>query len=118
MNEQNYHCSITTNISAREAVENINHVSEWWTKNFEGNSEKLNDIFTVHFGETFATFQVIEVVPNKKIVWQVIDCYLDWLKDKKRVERHQNKLGSFNQKQFNTDQFYTHWFSSGIRMLQ
>jgi len=36
----------------------------------------------VRFGETFVTFKVTESVPNEKIVWQVTDCYLPWLKDK------------------------------------
>jgi hypothetical protein len=83
MNQQDYHYSITANITAKEAFENISHVPEWWATNFEGNSEKLNNIFTVCFGETFVTFKIIEVVPEKRIVWQVIDCYLHWLKDKK-----------------------------------
>ncbi len=29
------------------------------------------------------THKIIEVVPDKKVVWQVTDCYLHWLKDKK-----------------------------------
>ena len=44
--------------------------------------KSTNDIFTTHFGETFVTFKVVEVVPQKKIVWLVTDCYLHWLKDK------------------------------------
>ena len=83
MKKQNYHCSITANSTANKAVENINRVNAWWTENFEGHSEKLNDIFTVRFGETFVTFKVMEVIAGKKIVWQVTDCYLHWLKDKK-----------------------------------
>ena len=53
------------------------------TKVFEGNSEKTGDVFTVRFGETFITIKVVELIPDKKIVWQVIDCYKHWLKDKK-----------------------------------
>jgi len=83
MKKQDYHCSITANVTRKEAAENINHVSEWWATNFEGSSEKLNDVFTVHFGETFVTFKVMELVPDKKIMWQVIDCNLHWLHDKK-----------------------------------
>jgi hypothetical protein len=83
MTQQNYHNSIIANITAKEAFENIGRVSEWWAKNFKGYSQKLNDIFTVRFGETFVTFKITEVVRNKKIVWKVIDCYLHWLTDKK-----------------------------------
>lgn len=83
MKKQNYHCGITANSTANKAIKNINRVYAWWTENFEGHSEKLNDIFTVRFGETFVTFKVIEVIAGKKIVWQVTDCHLHWLKDKK-----------------------------------
>ncbi len=78
-----YHCSIAVNSSAKEAFENICHVSAWWTTNFEGSAPKLNDIFTVRFGETFVTFKINDVITDKKIVWHVQDCNLTWLKDKK-----------------------------------
>jgi hypothetical protein len=49
----------------------------------EGPSEKLDDIFKVNFGgDAFVTQQLIEVVPNNKVVWLVTDCYLPWFKDK------------------------------------
>jgi hypothetical protein len=83
MKQKDYQTSISVNATAKEAQEAINNVSEWWTKNFEGNANKLNDKFTVRFGKTFVDFKISEVVPDKKIVWSVTDCYLDWLNDKK-----------------------------------
>ena len=83
MKQQNYQCSITVNVAAKQAFECITHISDWWTANFEGTSQKLNDVWTVHFGETFVKAKVVEMVPYKKIAWQVIDCYLHWLNDKK-----------------------------------
>jgi hypothetical protein len=82
MDQQNYQSSIAADFTPREAFEAIGRVNEWWTRSFEGSAEKFNDIFTVRFGETFVTFKVTESVPNEKIVWRVIDCYLPWLKDK------------------------------------
>ena len=83
MKEQDYHTSITVNATAPEAFKSINNIPGWWTADFEGNSEKPGDVFTVRFGETFITLQVVEPIPGKKIIWQVIDCYKHWLKDKK-----------------------------------
>ncbi|MGI8952777.1 MAG: SRPBCC domain-containing protein [Chitinophagaceae bacterium] len=83
MKKQDYNVTITVKATAKEAFKNINSVSKWWTENLEGSLQKLNDVFTVYFGETFVTFKIIEVVPDKKIVWLVTDCYLHWLKDKK-----------------------------------
>ena len=81
MKQEDYHYSITAKISAKKAIDKINRVSEWWTKGFKGSSQKLGDTFSVRFGETFVDFEVVEVVPDKKIVWQVIDCNLHWLKN-------------------------------------
>ncbi len=83
MKNQDYNAVITVNKSLKDVFKNISNVSKWWTENLEGSSEKLNDIFTVHFGETFVNFKIIEVIPDKKIVWHVTDCDLLWLKDKK-----------------------------------
>ncbi|MCL6098032.1 MAG: SRPBCC domain-containing protein [Bacteroidetes bacterium] len=84
MKQQNYHCSITANITAKEAFQRITRVSEWWSENIEGNFEKLNDVFTIHFvfGDSFV-IKIVELVPDKKIVWLVTDCNLTWIKDKK-----------------------------------
>ena len=82
MKQQNYQCSIAANFTPGDAFDGINQVNEWWAKNFEGSSKKLNDIFTVRFGETFVTFIVTESIFGKKIAWLVTDCYLPWLQDK------------------------------------
>lgn len=83
MKQQNYQCSITANVSAQQAFDCITHVDEWWTENFEGSTKKLGDVWTVRFGETFVTSKVVAMIAGKKITWQVIDCYLHWLNDKK-----------------------------------
>lgn len=81
---KNFHRTITVNASAKEAMKKISQVNCWWKKDFSGSAEKLNDIFTVPFGEpSFVDFKVSEFVPSKKMVWKVIDCYLPWFQNKK-----------------------------------
>ena len=83
MNQQNYQSSIAADFTPAEAFDGISRVTEWWAKNIDGSTEKLNDVFTVNFsGGTFVTFKITESVPGKKIAWLVTDCYLPWLKDK------------------------------------
>jgi hypothetical protein len=80
----NYHQNIVANASAAEAMKKISQINRWWKKDFTGSAEKLNDTFTVPFGEpSFVDFVVSELIPDKKIVWKVIDCYLPWFKNKK-----------------------------------
>ena len=84
MNQPNFHCSITPKVSIKEAFDGVSkRVPEWWTENFEGSLQNLNDIFTVRFGETFGTYKIVEVIPGKKILRLTIDCNLHLLKKKK-----------------------------------
>jgi hypothetical protein len=82
MKSEDFHCSITANVTAKQAVDAISNVSAWWAKNLEGSSQKLNDVFTVRFGTTWVTFKITEFIPDTKIAWSVTDCYLPWLDDK------------------------------------
>jgi len=75
MEQLNYYCSITANVSVRQAFEAINNqVSEWWTRDFEGSSGNLDDIFTVRFGDAAVTIKADGFVPLRKILWRVVDC--------------------------------------------
>lgn len=53
-------------------------IQHWWTTLFEGNADTENETFTVRFGEqVFKTMRVHELIPNKKVVWLVIDSLID-----------------------------------------
>lgn len=82
MKQQDYHCAISASITAKEALEKIGDVSAWWTKSFTGNSKKPGDTFSIRFGETFVDFKIVEAIPDKKVVWEVTDCNLHWIKNK------------------------------------
>jgi hypothetical protein len=83
MAKKNFHTSIKVNASAQAAIKKISQVNKWWAKKVKGKTEKLNDKFTVDFGETFVDFQITELVPDKKVVWKVTDCNLHWIDNKK-----------------------------------
>lgn len=59
-------------------------VSNWWGGvDLTGNTSKLNDEFVVdHPGQHYSKQKLIEVIPNKKVVWLVTESALHWLKDK------------------------------------
>ncbi len=83
MKEQDYTVSITVNATPQEAFKSINSVSKWWTENLEGSSQKLDDEFTVRFGDVHVSTQkLVEVIPDKKVVWLVTDSKLNFVKDK------------------------------------
>jgi len=76
-----YSTTITTTLTASAAFDGINNVAAWWAKELKGATKQLNDVFTVRFGETWATIRITEMLPGQKITWLVQDCYLDLLKD-------------------------------------
>lgn len=83
MKKQDYTATIVVNASAKDVIKSINNVAGWWTENIEGNTQNVHDVFTIYFGdEAFVTFKVVEVIPEKKITWLVIDCYLQWFNNK------------------------------------
>ena len=88
MENKNYNKTIMVNASAEEVMKKISQVNFWWIKDFSGSAEKLNTNFAVPFGEVngenaFVDFVISDLVPNKKVVWKVTDCYLPWFQDKK-----------------------------------
>ena len=88
MENKNYHRTIVVNSSVEEAMKKISKINLWWRKDFSGTTAKLNDKFTVPFGElngeiSFVDFVISEFVPDKKVVWKVTNCNLPWFKDKK-----------------------------------
>lgn len=80
MDNRNFTTTIEITKSPKDIFNSISEVSKWWSKDFEGNSTKLNDEFVIcHPGRHFSKQKLIEVIPDKKIVWLVTDSRLNWL---------------------------------------
>lgn len=81
MKNTDYTIQLSVDLPATEVFKRINAVTAWWTENLEGSSQKLNDVFTVRFWDMHASTQkLIEVIPDKKIVWLVTDSNLTFIK--------------------------------------
>lgn len=83
MNNQHYTVSFLVDQTPQEAFQAINNVNGWWTENVVGSSEKLNDEFEVYFEDVhYSRQKLIEVVPDKRVVWRVTDSKLNFIKNK------------------------------------
>lgn len=78
-----YSTAFLVDQSPKEAFEAINNVRGWWSGNIDGGTTRLNDEFMYHYQDVhYSKQRLVEVVPNKKVVWLVLDSYLSFVKDK------------------------------------
>lgn len=83
MTAQNFTTTILVEQSPKEAFEAVNNVRGWWSQNIEGGTAKLNDVFTYRMQDLHqCTMKLIEVIPDKKVVWLTLDNYFNFTKDK------------------------------------
>lgn len=66
-----------------EAFNAINNVRGWWSEEIEGSTDKLNEEFTYHYEDVHRSkMKIIELIPNKKVAWLVLDNYFNFTRDK------------------------------------
>lgn len=83
MNAQNYTTSFTVDQTPEEVFAAINSVRRWWSGEIEGSTDKLGDEFTYRYEDVhYSKQKITEFIPNKKVVWLVLDGYLNFVKDK------------------------------------
>jgi hypothetical protein len=83
MNTTDFTTAILVNQSSHEVFNAINNVSGWWQGKIKGSSNKLNDEFTYRMKEFhFSKQKVVELIPDKKVVWLVTESQLNFIKDK------------------------------------
>ena len=83
MNHQDFTTTLLVDQTPQEAFDAINNVRGWWSEEIEGSTDKLHDEFFYHYEDVHrCKMKLIEVIPNKKVVWLVLENYFKFTKDK------------------------------------
>lgn len=83
MTTTNLSFTILVDQTPREVFEAINNVRGWWSGDIEGDTDKLGDVFTYRYEDIhYSKHKITELIPDKKVVWLVLDSYLSFIKDK------------------------------------
>lgn len=81
--EKSFSTSIVVDKSAAEVFAAVNNVRGWWQGEIKGNTEKLGDEFTYQMKDVHFTKQkIVELVPNRKVVWLVTDSRINFVANK------------------------------------
>jgi hypothetical protein len=83
MKSQNYSTTFIVDETPEEAFAAINNVRDWWSGNIEGSTNKLGDEWTYRYKDIhYSKQKITEFIPGKKVVWLVLDSYLNFIEDK------------------------------------
>jgi hypothetical protein len=83
MKEKDYTATILVDQTPELAFKAIQNFRGWWSEEIEGKTDQLNETFFYHYKEVhLCKIKLIEVVPNKKLVYEVVDNEFNFVKDK------------------------------------
>ena len=68
------------------------HISDWWSNDLAGAAAQAGDSFTISFGKTIKTFDIIVAIPNEQVVWECVKAYIDMAALKNKAEWVGTKL--------------------------
>lgn len=69
--------------SPKEVFNAINNVRGWWSEEIEGSTDRLNDEWNYHYQDVhLCKMKIVELIPNQKVVWLVMDNHFSFTKDK------------------------------------
>ena len=87
MSDQSYTTTVLVDRAPEEVFDAINDVRGWWSQDVEGNTDVAGAEFAYRGHDDsgtmahHSTIRVTELVPGEKVVWRVLDNYMNFIDD-------------------------------------
>jgi hypothetical protein len=79
---KSFTASIVVNQTAHVAFNAIKNFRAWWSEEIEGPTDKLTEVFFYHYKDIhLCKIKLTELVPDKKLVYQVVENQFNFIKD-------------------------------------
>ena len=83
MSTANFTTTLLVNQTPEAAFNAINNPRGWWSEAIEGDTDQLGDEFVYQYKDIhYSKLKIVEWVPNKKVVWLVLDNFFKFTVDK------------------------------------
>jgi hypothetical protein len=83
MTDKSFTTAITVDKDISSTFNSIKNFRGWWSEEIEGNTDRLNDTFFYHYKDVhLSKIKLLEIVADKKLVYQVIANQFNFTKDK------------------------------------
>jgi hypothetical protein len=83
MENKDFTTSFFVDKSPHEVYNAVNNVRGWWSENIEGPTDQLNQEWLYQYKDVhICKMKVIEMIPDQKVVWKVLNNYFNFTEDK------------------------------------
>lgn len=82
MKNQDFTTMVVVDATPQEVFNAINNVRGWWSENIDGDTDRFNGEFLYRYQDVHrARMQITEFIPDKKVVWRVLENHFKFTKD-------------------------------------
>lgn len=80
---ENYSSTLWIDQRPETAFNAIKDFRSWWSEEIEGSTDQLGETFFYHYKDVhLCKLKLVELIPNVKLVYQVVDNQFNFVKDK------------------------------------
>jgi hypothetical protein len=82
-NNKSFTTSLLVDQTPHEVFEAMTNVRGWWSEHIEGGTTEQGDVFVFKVeGVHYSKQELVEVIPDQKVVWLVTEADMTFLKDR------------------------------------